>query len=487
MISCRKFNVLNARKSLHNTFIPLTFAFSSIKQIYHGDKINEYQHLDNDIDSKLTKVIHPLTIQEKIKLSTESFVSHLLPKGYPHTVATNYDKFVLCQMISAFLSSAGGVLSMQSLLYAAGLGASSLPLAATLNWIIKDGLGQLGGVLFASFINNRFDADPKRWRFLASIALEISNCIEIISPFFPNYFLFLASFANFGKNVSALAHSASRAAIHKSFALQENLADLTARTASQNMLAATLGTSFGVASAAWIANDFSMTVNLFGTLSISGLIMTYVSMQYVTINSLSLSRYEYLLHNYFMTNKPSLSILTPKDLRQAEVFFSIPNTLTHLPKFRIGEDVDVAFPSNRSFDEIRQIFAKQSYILNIRPSISSEGSSSSSTSAVTLQDPANTTVHLLFYQDATLQDLLQGIAHAYLVRKMIVFPELKSWSKIQILQQSIDILNGQNPLQLTDQLLAKHNIHEFIDRLLQQKEWHIAENLLELRYARLQR
>ena len=30
----------------------------------------------------------------------------------------------------------------------------ALPIAATLNWVIKDGLGQLGGVIFASVVSN---------------------------------------------------------------------------------------------------------------------------------------------------------------------------------------------------------------------------------------------------------------------------------------------------------------------------------------------
>ena len=36
---------------------------------------------------------------------------------------------------------------------------------------MKDGLGQLGGVIFASFVNNRFDVDPKRWRFVACLSM----------------------------------------------------------------------------------------------------------------------------------------------------------------------------------------------------------------------------------------------------------------------------------------------------------------------------
>jgi Vitamin B6 photo-protection and homoeostasis len=47
---------------------------------------------------------------------------------------------------------------MQSLLCAIGIGASeALPLAATLNWVIKDGLGQLGGVIFASVVSSCLD------------------------------------------------------------------------------------------------------------------------------------------------------------------------------------------------------------------------------------------------------------------------------------------------------------------------------------------
>ena len=36
-----------------------------------------------------------------------------------------------------------GVLSMQALLYAVGVGGAAVPLAAAINWILKDGLGQV--------------------------------------------------------------------------------------------------------------------------------------------------------------------------------------------------------------------------------------------------------------------------------------------------------------------------------------------------------
>jgi hypothetical protein len=88
---------------------------------------------------------------------------------------------------------------MQALLYAVGLGSGAIPLAAALNWIIKDGLGQLGGVIFASKVSTNFDADPKKWRFRGEVALVFSTLIEIITPLFPKLFLPLASIANIGE------------------------------------------------------------------------------------------------------------------------------------------------------------------------------------------------------------------------------------------------------------------------------------------------
>jgi hypothetical protein len=35
-------------------------------------------------------------------------------------------------------------------------GSEALPMAATLNWVVKDGLGQLGGVVFASVVSQGY-------------------------------------------------------------------------------------------------------------------------------------------------------------------------------------------------------------------------------------------------------------------------------------------------------------------------------------------
>ena len=35
--------------------------------------------------------------------------------------------------------------------FAAGMGAGAIPMAAALNWVLKDGLGQLGGMAFTAY------------------------------------------------------------------------------------------------------------------------------------------------------------------------------------------------------------------------------------------------------------------------------------------------------------------------------------------------
>ena len=78
-------------------------------------------------------------------------------------------------------------------------------------------------------MSDRFDADPRYWRFVSSLALDASTLLELLSPLAPGCFLPIASLANVGKNVSFLSASASRAALHLALAREGNLADVRLR------------------------------------------------------------------------------------------------------------------------------------------------------------------------------------------------------------------------------------------------------------------
>lgn len=175
----------------------------------------------------------------------------LLPRGFPDSVAPEYARYAAWNVAHQALGSAAGTLSTQALLMGAGLGAPhALPAAAALNWVLKDGVGQLATIGSAYLVADRFDAHPKQWRLFAAWLEDGARLVEMCAPLWPAAFLPIASAATVAKSVACLAASASKAAIHLSLsrrAAHANLADLTAKAGAQAVVGQLLGTALGVA------------------------------------------------------------------------------------------------------------------------------------------------------------------------------------------------------------------------------------------------
>ena len=325
-----------------------------------------------------------------VVIRTIPFLHHFLPARYPHSVCSSYSSYALYCFLGSIAGSAGMVLSTQALLVAVGVGTqSAMPMAAALNWVMKDGVGQLGGVLFASqlgsggidwdYWRNRFrdrkhhlsqpmmmttmtmttnkkrsirgggnfqqgtaDSNPKRWRMVAAMALDISTLLEICTPLMgPEWFLPCASVATIGKNVGFLAASASRAAIHQSLSmgggggggiggstpttktkLDENLApsqkrimtsattsssnlgDVTAKAGSQSIVASLLGTALGIFLSQTFCSDHGTVGILAGFVVLSAVhqVCTYQAVKVVPIRSLDRHRLHIVLTEYISNN-----------------------------------------------------------------------------------------------------------------------------------------------------------------------------------------
>lgn len=51
-----------------------------------------------------------------------------------------------------------------------GLGSGAIPMAAAMQWVLKDGVGHAAAIVYATAVNTRFDADAKRYRrFMALV------------------------------------------------------------------------------------------------------------------------------------------------------------------------------------------------------------------------------------------------------------------------------------------------------------------------------
>lgn len=194
-------------------------------------------------------------------------------------------------------------------------------------------------------VNNKFDSDPKRWRMISSISMECSSFIEILTPLAPGYFLILASVANIGKNIAYLSASASRAAIHKSFAIHENLADVVAKSGSQSIFASMTGTAFGALIAASAQNSYEYTLASFVALSLVSQFVGYKSLEGVKLNTLSLSRFHYLFHLFERDGK----VLDPEEFLSHEHLLGAPSMYHNVP-IHVGVNLNDAVKSKKEFE-----------------------------------------------------------------------------------------------------------------------------------------
>lgn len=82
---------------------------------------------------------------------------------------------MLLQAVTNFATTANGVLASTFLLYSVGLGAGAIPTAGALNWVLKDGLGQMGTLLFGKAIAHNFDIHSKTWYFMSFLLLSTAT------------------------------------------------------------------------------------------------------------------------------------------------------------------------------------------------------------------------------------------------------------------------------------------------------------------------
>jgi len=167
----------------------------------------------------------------------------------PQGVNKSYFHFMRWRICQRFINSNLHVLGTQSLIMGLGIKSSkTLGISAALTWVLKDALGKLTRLIWASRMGRRFDSDAKRWRFRASLVYALGNYMEIVTYINPSLFLLWATIANSCKQVAMLTSSATRTSLYNSFrdGKRENIADITAKGEAQIAIVDLIGIAFGV-------------------------------------------------------------------------------------------------------------------------------------------------------------------------------------------------------------------------------------------------
>ncbi|CAN0911881.1 Protein root UVB sensitive 4 [Linum grandiflorum] len=221
----------------------------------------------------------------------------------PKRVSDNYMQYVKWKLLHRVFSSALQVLATQAMFRAIGLGFSrSLPSAAAFNWVLKDGLGRLCRCIYTASLASAFDTNLKRVRFLTSVVFSLSIGVELLTPVFPQYFLLLATLANIAKQISLACYLATSPAVHRSFAVADNLGEISAKAQIQSVCFDNLGLLFAATLNILFKNNQKLLTSLpfivypiFAVIDVFGI---YQGLKHVHLQTLTKDRLEIILDTW---------------------------------------------------------------------------------------------------------------------------------------------------------------------------------------------
>ncbi|XP_055709890.1 RUS family member 1 [Phlebotomus papatasi] len=175
------------------------------------------------------------------------FQQIFLPHGYPDSVSEDYVEYQIWDTVQAFCSTITGTLTTHAILKGVGVGSDAVnPLSATVTWVLKDGSGHLGKILFAWWKGSELDLDSKKWRLRADVLNDIAMGVEIfVLPLFPDISTYILCATTTMKAIVGVAGGATRSALTQHHAIRGNLADVASKDSAQetcvNLIASFVG------------------------------------------------------------------------------------------------------------------------------------------------------------------------------------------------------------------------------------------------------
>uniref|UniRef100_A0A8C1V0X1 Zgc:162613 n=1 Tax=Cyprinus carpio TaxID=7962 RepID=A0A8C1V0X1_CYPCA len=254
------------------------------------------------------------------------FQSVFLPQGYPESVSEDYLQYQLWDTVQAFSSSLSGTLATQASLRGVGVGNQEATVAAaTITWLLRDGTGMLGRILFA-WLKGLF----------ADILNDVAMFMEIAAPHFPPFFTLIVCIAGIFKSIVGVAGGATRAALTVHQARRNNMADISAKDGSQETLVNLAGLLVSLALIPLVTDNPLLTFILFFLFTVLHLFANYKAVRSVVMETLNEARLSIVLHRYLLDGQ----LLSPAEANQKEpVFLSLRRTVPIKLGVRLGDIV----------------------------------------------------------------------------------------------------------------------------------------------------
>lgn len=287
-----------------------------------------------------------------------SFVrSYVVPEGFPDSVTPSYVPYMTWRALKHFFGGAMGVFTTQTLLHSVGVSKNrATPGAVAINWILKDGAGRIGKMLFARQ-GKKFDYDLKQLRFSGDLLMELGAAVELATAAVPHLFLPLACAANVAKNVAAVTSTSTRTPIYKAFAKGENIGDVTAKGECVGNVADLLGTGLSI----FMAKRDPSLVTTFAVLSCGYLLSSYQEVKSVVLHTLNRARFTVAVESFLKTGR----VPTLHEGNVMETIFNFPWSKDR--PIVLGSRFKDAFQDANSYFAVESVFEKERYVVTYNP------------------------------------------------------------------------------------------------------------------------
>ncbi|XP_017473603.1 PREDICTED: RUS1 family protein C16orf58 homolog [Rhagoletis zephyria] len=283
----------------------------------YGTKGEEVLYITPADQSNIVRVplrSDKLVIQEKIFLF-RLLQNIFLPKGYPDSVSDDYAAYQVWDTIQAFCSTICGTLCTHAILKGIGVGNENISAySATVTWILKEGSGHLGRILFSWWKGSQLDVDSKKWRLRADFLNDLAMCIEIyVLPKYAHLSTQLLCGTTVMKAIVGVAGGATRAALTQHHAIRGNLADVASKDSSQETFVNLIASFIGLYLLTVIKSQ-SVLYSVFIFVIILHLYANLKAVKAVCLRTFNESRYLIALEEYFRSGR----MLTPQQVNKME-------------------------------------------------------------------------------------------------------------------------------------------------------------------------
>jgi hypothetical protein len=382
-----------------------------------------------------------------------------LPCGYPSSVTSCYLEFQLFDTLQALCSYLRGMLCTHAVLIGMGVGESTASAtSATLQWVLRDGIGMLVSMLFSWRCSVSFGQNIKGWRLFADCINDVGLTLELISPLFPReYFPVFLSAACICRSMCGVSSGATRAALMQHFALAGNVADLAAKEGNQETAVTLLGMVGGALLMHWLNGNQQATWILFTVLTIIHVYANWRAVTSLVLRTLNPQRVDILLTHYIrqiFPNDNPVGVLTPVQVAQQEHLFWLPTrsqTDSRCQQIRMGISMHQLIACSALARHVMQIQRmdglEQRYILA----------------------PPTQPTHalgLILHAQCTDMDQLRALFHAHIYRALMTSEGASTavdipfvpWIRLQPLEARTLSLTTQERklLQISAELTHKH-------------------------------